>query len=139
MHSRRLTIGSLHLCLSLLTGIAGIGCHTSAAAPWRRPVLDRRNDPALASGRDLLDSAEISATRAYSAYDAVARLRPEFLRHRSGPAVVVYLDEMQAGGLEVLRVIPVRSVKEIRWVDPPNARIRYGVLGECAVISVRTS
>lgn len=68
-----------------------------------------------------------------TAYEAVAMLRPAFLRARGatgsrggGTYAVVYLDDVRLGGLSELRSIQLAQVREIRYVGPADATTRWG-------------
>ena len=67
--------------------------------------------------------------------DAVRRLRPEFLKARNVASgtirrqhAEVYIERMRAGGLDVLRTIPIGHVESVRYISPMDALIRYGSL-----------
>lgn len=102
----------------------------------------------LSSGRgsDALGSGEIGSARVDNAYEAVMRLRPEFLRPRGaaaatdadGGAPVVYVDDVKQGGPEMLRTIPVAAIAEIRYLSAMAASDRFGPLHPGGVIAVRT-
>jgi hypothetical protein len=83
--------------------------------------------------RQILSGAEIATVRGTTAYDAVKRLRPEYLRttslRRLGPqpqAPVVYIANALAGGTEALSGIPIGTIAQIRYVTPDEAFGRYG-------------
>lgn len=94
---------------------------------------------------NIITAAEIQqATGLSTAYDAVQRLRPQFLRVR-GPStimgsesVVVIVDGMQRGGPDVLREISATDVKEIRYVNARDATTKYGTGVNQGVIEVTT-
>ena len=108
------------LSLSLMS----MGC--AAATSTTRPVMN--------AGRDVITAAEIVASRATDVYQAVAQLRPEFLRRRSAtavptfgaPSVVVYLDDIEYGRAESLRQVPLGRVRLIRYYSPTEADLRWG-------------
>lgn len=91
------------------------------------------------SNRDVLTRAEIDAAgpQIQTAYEAVQRLRPRFLRERSNPTagiganrvdpIVVYINGVRRGGVAELRRIQIRNVEEIRYVRPTDATTRYGM------------
>ena len=102
-----------------------LGACVSASAPYRPPQ---------GLGRDPLYAYEMRSTALLTAYDAVERLRPSYLRQR-GPAtllsvgdtrVQVFLNEVRIGGVDVLRTIPVSEVAWIRYLSPSEATIRFG-------------
>ena len=102
--------------------------------------------------RDKLTNAELVETNATSAYDAIVRLRPTWLRppgltmtggveRTSYAQVLVYLDGTKMGGPEALRTIPSASVVSIEFLDPIKAQtvVRDSGTGVASyVIMVRT-
>ncbi|HKJ92352.1 MAG TPA: hypothetical protein VJ957_04245 [Longimicrobiales bacterium] len=94
---------------------------------------------------DVITQEEIQqATGLSTAYDAVQRLRPQFLRLR-GPGtitgsegLVVFVDGMQQGGIEELRRIDISQVKQIRYVNARDATTKYGTGMSQGVIEVTT-
>lgn len=94
------------------------------------------------SSSNLLTGREIATTPAVDAYDAVQRLRPNFLRSRSTASTsnaypVVYVDGLRKGGLEYLRVIRAAEVAEIRYLSAIDATTRYGMNVEAGVLDVK--
>lgn len=96
---------------------------------------------------DSIFAPDIVAVRASDAYQAVQRLRPEFLHGRSNPTlagqgeepVQVYLDDTALGGPESLRSVPLGKVTQIRYLSPAQAMIRWGIRYLNGVILVSTS
>jgi hypothetical protein len=86
------------------------------------------------AARHTITARELGRYEGRSAYDAVAFLRPEFLRARGPVSLVdrdahepvVYLEGTRLGGLEALRQIRSDETREIRWLSGPDATIRYG-------------
>ena len=121
------------------------GCRTaapSASVPERG--RSSRPTPALKT-LDVLGCDEIrSAPRGIeNAYDAVTRLRPDFLRSRPGtdgvPKLpVVYVDFARMGGPDALRSISVSAILEIRYFTPTAADLRFGPNNPGGVIVVST-
>lgn len=111
-----------------------------AASPSTRPII------ATGSARDVITAAEIVASRVTDAYQAVAQLRPEFLRRRAlgtipafaAPEAVVYLDDLPFGSLESLRSIPLERVRLIRYLSPAEADLRWGGTHMSGAILVTT-
>lgn len=101
-------------------------CATAGGSPGRR-----------GSG-DTLTAEEIreEAPDLQTAYDAVERLRPRYLRERANPTagiganrvdpVVVYVNGIRRGGVNELRRIRVAEVETIHYVRPTDAQTRYG-------------
>ncbi len=125
---------------SFLAGLAiALGVATLACAPATQTTGTGT------SRRTLLGDA-IRAASVSSAYDAVARLRPEWLRRRGrssvrdpgAGAVVVYLDGIRHGGTDALRSIPAESVLQMEYLSGAEATTRFGTGHGGGVILVRT-
>ena len=94
-----------------------------------------------------LTAEEIAGANVASTYEAVARLRPLFLRTRGptsillpnpdGPAV--YVDQMFVGGVEALREIPAADVRAIRYLHAWEATTSYGTGLLNGVLEVTTA
>jgi hypothetical protein len=98
--------------LAICCAIAAI----TACASQRGP--DTGAAPSSALG--VMTQSEIFESRATTAYDAIARKRPMFLVSKVDLAPnaerEVYLNGVRLGGLNELRLIPAKEVKEIRFV-----------------------
>lgn len=80
---------------------------------------------------DKLSKAQILESQTSSAYDAVSRLRPNWLRPagmtisgmNSGgaPSVLVYVDGQRMGGVDVLRTITTAQVMSMEFLSPTRA------------------
>ena len=91
----------------------------------------------------VLKGNEIRACDVRTAYDAIERLRPQFLRWTRGSEagagqLAVYIDQMRASGLERLRLIPAASVREIRLLRADEATLRYGSGNNAGALDVVT-
>ena len=83
---------------------------------------------------ELLTWTEMATEAHQNAYVAVERLRPLFLQPRPGAGdargeprtISVFIDGDFAGGLDVLRSIPVADIESIRRLQPTLA---YATLG----------
>jgi hypothetical protein len=83
---------------------------------------------------NVITAPELSRSRAANAYDAIRRVRPEMLRNRESGTLlffsarrpVVPVDDSLAGGVEVLRAIPIDEVARIEYVSAWEAAKRYG-------------
>jgi hypothetical protein len=121
----------------VLVGVSLTAC--AAATPSSRSHFSN-------AGRDVLTAAEIVASRVTDAYQAVAQLRPEFLRRRgstpspslSSPPVLVYLDELPYGTAESLHYIPLERVRSIRYISGSEADLRWGGSHSAGAILVTT-
>jgi hypothetical protein len=90
---------------------------------------------------DRLEYAEIGSARVANAYEAVIRLRPQFLRRRSTTGdgqPVIYLDGVRQGGADILRSVPATVVYEIRFLTATAASAEFGRMHPAGVVSVRS-
>lgn len=87
------------------------------------------------ASRDVLAGEEIRAHPDIStALDAIRRLRPEFLRNRGMTSIrasvpepiVVYVNGVNTGSIDILQQILATDVKEIRYINSRDATTRYG-------------
>jgi len=78
---------------------------------------------------------------------ALRRLRPEWMRLNPSSRQIeapttasVYVDDVYTGGLEMLRLIPVAAVVDLRYLSPSRATDRFGSGCRCGagVILVTT-
>ena len=86
----------------------------------------------------LIIQAELEPLASLNAYEAIQRLRPQWLQLRSTEQPVVFLDGSRMGGLEALRGIDAGSVLEIRRRSGRDATTRYGTGFGGGTIEVRT-
>jgi hypothetical protein len=127
-----MTVKHLYLVgIAIILGCASTG--TSPSAPRRGNYLNA----------DDIATAHADIT---NAYDAISRLRPNWLAPHgamgSDPALsqsaTVYLDGQLYGAIETLRNIPAYYVAEIRYYDVTQAGARFGIRGGTAgVIEVK--
>ena len=115
-----------------------IGC---AGSSTRTPVA-----PRMAT---YLSAAEVTAAHAEigTAYDAIARLRPNWLAahgmstldpRQGSEYAIVFIDGQQHGGLTSLRNIPAAHVKDFRYYDVTQAGATFGLqAGTGGVIELR--
>ena len=94
------------------------------------PVSELSKPP---SGGGRVRRDALLATDAPTLREALNRTRPDFLRPTSAPVLngetatpVVYLDGKELGGLDVLQLIQVAEVAEVRLLRPAIARLLYG-------------
>jgi hypothetical protein len=100
------------------------------------------------STREILTAEEISRTTALTAYDAIQIRRPAFLAGAQRRALrdadqpdtrpVVYVNSVFYGEVESLRDIPVREIKEIRFLEANDATRVLGSAHVGGVIMVTT-
>ena len=89
--------------------------------------------------RETLRPEEWGNRNFYSAYDAVAALRPMWLNKR-GPdgSIQVYVDDNHVGGIEMLRSVRATSIAMIKHLDGIQAAARYGLGHDQGAILVST-
>jgi outer membrane cobalamin receptor len=95
---------------------------------------------------DVLTEAEIAQSQAVTAYDAVQKLRANFLSNRgkttilgdTSPLPVVYLDGIEYGPMASLRNIPASQVSSIRMYRAWEATTKFGMGKTAGVIEVIT-
>ena len=92
---------------------------------------------------DVLTTADLVSTRTSNVYDAVAKLRPRWLRPRTPaaslvfpPEVHVYLGDQPMGGVDFLRTLEPDAVKEVRFYATADATTRWGSQNTGGVIAV---
>ena len=94
---------------------------------------------------DVLRREELEQRGFLNAYEAVAALRPHWLRtrgldsFRNPTQVQVYVDQSRMGGIEALRMVRIDGVGFIRYYDGTTASTRWGLGHGQGVIYVSTS
>ncbi|MDB4891056.1 MAG: hypothetical protein JWL61_2911 [Gemmatimonadetes bacterium] len=88
---------------------------------------------ATTSQRNVITSEELGRAGDVSVYDALLQIRPNFLRSRSGPStatlpqpVQVYISGMLMPGIDHLKQVMVRGVKDVTFLEPQQAIARFG-------------
>lgn len=95
---------------------------------------------------NLITVDELEKVNASNLYDAVNRLRPQFLRSRgvtsmqdpNPPTAVVYLDGQRVGGIDFLERMSPMGVVSVRYMTPVDASSRYGLNHDGGAILVST-
>jgi len=128
----RLTI--LRHSLAALVAVAALGACASGGAS--------ASAPAGASSRYVITEAELPTSGTETAYDAIQRLRPEFLRARPAqsyslqenggatgpaPAPALIVNGQRAGELADLRQIAATSLKTVRYYNIEQAKRKFGM------------
>ncbi|MDH3457574.1 MAG: hypothetical protein OER90_12120 [Gemmatimonadota bacterium] len=91
------------------------------------------------SRMDLISEADIAELSAATALDVVRRLRPAWLRVRTGgDEPVVYIDRTRRGGLELLSSLAIEVVQEMSYMSASEATIRFGTGHRGGAILVTT-
>jgi hypothetical protein len=85
-----------------------------------------------------LTASDLAGVGATNTFDAVRRLRPEYLHASPRTAglydnstVAVYIDDLYAGDISALQSIPLDVVREINFAEPAEARTRFGFRCQC--------
>jgi hypothetical protein len=123
-----------------MTALAiALGVAVSACAPATQTA-------GTPSARRTLLGDEIRAASVVTAYEAVARLRPEWLRRRGQISVrdpgagdvLVYLDGMHYGSARALNTIRAEGVLQMEFLSGPEATMRFGTGHAGGAILVQT-
>jgi hypothetical protein len=137
-----------HLPTSKLAFLAG--CFACACVSGHSFAIGQEEDAQLSArlsattrGNAILPAAILAASRT-SAYDAAIKLRPGFFTNNrsagSGREPVhpsVILERGQIEPLDILRSVSVDVVREIEFIEPDDARTRYGSAYSAGIIVVR--
>ncbi len=128
------------LVLALALQLVVAGCGPTAAKPWAD--LGIRD-------RSILTAEEIQMQKAgaWTAYDVISRLRPEYLRSRGAsslrtttpPTAVVYLDEIKYGNINSLKSLSADQILRIEYINASDATTRFGTdhLGGAILITTK--
>jgi outer membrane receptor for ferrienterochelin and colicin len=95
---------------------------------------------------NVLTQEEIDASHEAYLYEAIAKMRPLFLKSRGRSTIssvpndyaTVFLDGQRYGSLNSLRTIVASSVYDARYLSGTDAVTRYGMQYGGGVIEVRT-
>jgi hypothetical protein len=112
--------------VTLLLSLALIGC-ASAGTGETAPRPNRQ--------QNLLSETDIRDANQSNLYDVVASLRPNWLLQRGqisfadprAGQVIVYLNDVRAGGAEFLRQVSVLDVLSVRYLTSTEASARFGL------------
>lgn len=136
-------------CVSLgvlvIIGIVGTGCASAGSFVEESDDAPRTVSRALVTLRGgVILPPEIRAASSSTVYEAVFRLRPGFFnanRSMGSSRASVRPSAILGGGfpepLEVLRLVSVDDVAEIRFMEPSDAMLRFGSAYSAGVIIVR--
>ena len=122
---------ALMLGLAVATGCASSKTAAQAGAAHR-------------STGNVIGGEELSGTGATNVYEAVQRLRPQWLtsarirRGGSGDELVVYLDSNRYGTLTSLQGLSLGGIQEVRYYGASEATNRFGTghTGGAIVVSM---
>ena len=118
-----------------LTLVAVMACATTGTSAPRV-----RRDP------NLLTQQEIAAANVSTAYEAISKLRPMFLKTRGRTTInseandyaVVFVDGQRFGDLHSLNNIVAASILEARFLPGTEAVTRYGMQYGGGAIDIKT-
>jgi hypothetical protein len=96
--------------------------------------------------RNVLPQEELAPLNQLTAWDAVQRLRPMWMRpggirnsaNPAGHYPSIFLDGSPYGPMESLRGFRVENVEQMQYVSPTDATIRYGGQYQGGVILITT-
>jgi hypothetical protein len=105
-----------------------------------RPSTSARSD----GSRDLLTQAQLAATNSETVFDAITKLRPEWLTSRgptsvsdpSPTAVSVYMNGTMLGKADFLRDVRLLDVTEVRYWNAGQASAKFGMGHPRGVIEI---
>lgn len=123
---------NLVVCAALLA-LAGSACAGASQGPAR-----------AGRGSNVITRADLDGVPSSSAYDAVQRLRPQWLSRPNTPSlqgsnpVMVYVDRRNFGTLESLRSLHTEQIEQMEFVPARDATTRYGTGHPSGVIEVTT-
>ena len=91
-----------------------------------------------------LTQAELAKTNSNNLYDAIKKLRPEWLTSRGPTSVTdatpstvdVYMNGSELGGIDYLREVSTLDVSAVRYWDPGQASARFGMGHPSGVIEL---
>jgi hypothetical protein len=124
-----------------------VGCATvPGAQPSVMASAESENTRPARPGNHIT-AAELQGVEAKTTLDAVRRLHPEFLRGSSRapsltetPSPSVYVNRTLVGDASWLAMIPIEEIKDIEFLHPVEARMRFGSGCQCGggVLVVQT-
>ena len=120
------------------------GCASPSAQLSVTPSPEREGTRGRSS---YISAAELQSVEALTTLEAVRKLHPEFLRasprasaaaEPTGPSV--YVNRTYVGDISWLSTIPIVEIRDIAFLQPAEARIRFGATCQCAggVVVVQT-
>jgi hypothetical protein len=127
MNSSR-TLSRRHV-LALVVGALTLGACASAG---------RGGDDETRGTQNHIVRAELANLDQLSAYQAIQRLRPRWLRTRLGRAPVPIIDGAPRRDLRDLQTIRATEVEEMRFMSAADATTRYGTGYDGGAILVTT-
>ena len=131
---------------SVLWLAAGLGCAGSPepSAPGDpQPEVLRASVP-VDSNANLLTGDQLRETNVGNVYDALRRLRPQWLRARGSASIVspdstepvVYISGIRRGEVRTLQNVGLDQVERVVFIDARDATTRFGTGHAGGVIMV---
>lgn len=101
----------------------------TVAACATAPANGPRRSPSV------LTADEMAELPVITAYDAIQRMRPQWLSHRSSPTAsnprpdvpIVYMDGVRWGEAYDLRNVRVENIESMRYLNSRDATNRFGI------------
>jgi hypothetical protein len=140
MHASRLA----HRAGIVAALAVSLGCATARPHAGLEPGSPAAH-PAARHDRDVITVTDAAGAGARTAWEAVARLRPELLRRRgavspsdeTGGLPVVYVNGIRQGSPEMLRSIAADVILDIHYYTPAQAIVQLGYGHPGGVLAVR--
>jgi hypothetical protein len=101
-------------------------------AACARPLAFHPLGPATAAqptrdhARDVVTRQELATVNDLTVYDAIVRLRPQYLHCRGGYCPKIYVDDLPYGDIASLRDLRANGIAEIQHLDAMTATTRFG-------------
>ncbi|MGH7617174.1 MAG: hypothetical protein ACREPM_08110 [Gemmatimonadaceae bacterium] len=108
--------------------------------------------PRTRSDRAVISTEELRSSRETSLYDAIQRMRPEWLRTRGATsiqtgmsgntapdAINVFQDLQKLGSVDVLRSIAITQASSLRFYTASEAQMRFGTGNPNGAIQIITA
>jgi hypothetical protein len=136
-------------CLALIllasacaSGSGGAGASTSPTSETNTGAATTAKRR-VGSSRNVITAEELASAHVSTVYEAIERLRPHFLQTHGAVSmqdmtadILVYMDNVRLGGVDVLRRVEPGQVQEVRYVNAKDATTRYGTGHGGGVIEV---
>jgi hypothetical protein len=92
------------------------------------------NDPSLSPNREIITQEEIVASRGFTAFEVIQKVRGNFLVSRGRTSFrdtttympMVFMDDQVYGPISVLKTIQANQISEIRMYRAWEAVLKYG-------------
>jgi len=145
MRPRRIPRLALSLAILAATACASSNLHEGRSSLPVRAIADSSRSSFVDAGRVRGD--ELNRAGVISLYEALERVRPEMLRGPGSPNAhgemsrpSVRLNGVRAGAPDVLKLVQVAEVMDVRYRRPATALTMYGSTCDCVggIIEVTT-